>query len=96
MLLIAAIGGIFNYSYSQAVDFGHELPYYASKVGAEVTRFRKEAESFEVLPSEHEKEALNVHPTPDWAAILRRGFGSLGTAILAGSFVPFLTSSGTY
>jgi len=91
LLLAAAIGGIFYYSYNQAVEFAQQLPHFASKVRADVMRFRKQAESFEVLAPEHEKGVLNVHPTADWTDILTRGFGSLGTALLACSFVPFLT-----
>jgi len=90
LLLIAAMGGTFYYSYNQGVAFVQELPHYVGKVRAEVSRFRKKAESLEVLPPEHEKGVLNVRPTEDWADILTRGFGSLGTALLAGSFVPFL------
>jgi predicted PurR-regulated permease PerM len=90
LLLMAGIGGISYYSYNKAADFVHEMPKYIGKVRAEVTRFRKKAESFEVLTPEHERGVLNVHPTPDWTDILTRGFGSVGTALLAGSFVPLL------
>lgn len=90
LLLAAGMGEIFYYSYNQAVDFGDQFPYYAGKVRSEILQFRKKAESLNVLPTEHEKGVVNVRTTPDWTDILTRGFGSLGTLIAAGSFVPFL------
>jgi predicted PurR-regulated permease PerM len=90
LLLIAAVGGIFYYSYNQATDFARDLPKYVGKVRAEVSRFRKRAESLEVLTPEHEKGVINVRPAQDWTDVLTRGFGSLGTALLAGSSVPLL------
>jgi predicted PurR-regulated permease PerM len=90
LLLTVAIGGIFYFSYNQAAAFVQELPKYAGRVREEVMRFRKSAEDFEVLTTEEEKGVVKVRPATDWADILTRGFGSVGTAVLAGSFVPFL------
>jgi predicted PurR-regulated permease PerM len=90
LLLLAALGGIVSYSYNQAATLVQDLPKYASKVREEVLRFRKQAESFEVLPPEHEKGVLSVRPATDWTDVLTRGFGSASAAILAVSFVPFL------
>lgn len=90
LLLIAAIGGIFYFSYNQAAAFVHELPKYAGKVREEVMSFRKSAENLEVLTPETENGVVKVRPATDWTDILTRGFGSVGTAVLAGSFVPFL------
>ena len=90
LLVIAAFGGIFYFSYSEAATFAQELPKYAGQVREEVLRFRKSAENFEGLNPEPEKDVVKVRPATDWTDILTRGFGSVGTAILAGSFVPFL------
>jgi predicted PurR-regulated permease PerM len=90
VLLVAAICGIFYFSYNQATTFVHDLPKYAGRVREEVMSFRKSAESFEGLSLEQEKDVVKVRPATDWTETLTRGFGSVGTAVLAGSFVPFL------
>jgi predicted PurR-regulated permease PerM len=90
LLLIAAIGGIFYYSYNQAAALARDLPKYAGEVREEAMRFRKKAESFQVLAPEHEKGVVSVRPASDWTDILTRNFGSVGTAILVASFIPFL------
>jgi predicted PurR-regulated permease PerM len=90
LLLVAAIGGIFYFSYNQAAAFVHELPKYAGKVREEIMSFRKSAEDWAALNPEPEKDVVKIRPATDWTDILTRGFGSVGTAVLAGSFVPFL------
>lgn len=90
LLLIAVIGGIFYYSYNQAVALAEDLPKYATEIREQIMRFRKKAEKFEVLGPEHEKGVVSVRPATDWSDILTRGFGSVGTGILVGSFIPFL------
>jgi len=90
LLVVAGIGGIFYFSYSQAAIFAHELPKYAGQVREEVLRFRTSAENFEGLNAEPEKDVVKVRPATNWTDILTRGFGSVGTAILAATFVPFL------
>jgi predicted PurR-regulated permease PerM len=90
LLLLGALGGTVYYSYNQAATLVQDLPKYTGKVRDEVMRFRKRAESFEVLPPEHERGVVSVRPATDWTDVLTRGFGSASTAILAVSFIPFL------
>ena len=90
LLLLGALAGVVYYSYNQAATLVQDLPKYTGKVREEVMRFRKRAESFEVLPPEHEKGVLSVRPATDWTDVLTRGFGSASAAVLAVSFVPFL------
>jgi predicted PurR-regulated permease PerM len=90
VLLLAALAGIVYFSYNQATTLVQDLPKYTSKVRDEVLRFRKRAESFEVLPPEHEKGVVSVRPATDWTDVLTRGFGSASAAVLAVSFIPFL------
>ena len=90
LLLLAALGGIVYYSYNQAATLFHDLPKYTTKVRDEVMRYRRQAESLEVLAPEHEKGVLSVRPATDWTDVLTRGFGSVSGAVLAVSFVPFL------
>jgi predicted PurR-regulated permease PerM len=90
LLLLAALGGIVNYSYNQAATLLQDLPKYTNKVRDEALRFRKSAERFEVLSPEHEKGVVSVRPATDWTDVLTRGFGSVSAAVLAVSFVPFL------
>jgi len=90
VLLVTVLLGIVYASYNQATILMQDLPKYASKIRAEVMRFRTQAESLEVLEPEPEKDVVNVRPARDWTDILTRGFGSASTAILSVSFVPFL------
>jgi predicted PurR-regulated permease PerM len=90
LLLLAAITGIFYFSYNQAMSLVEDLPKYTTKIRQETMRFRQRAESFEVLNPQHEKGVLNVRPATDWTELLTRGFGSVSQAIFAASFVPFL------
>jgi predicted PurR-regulated permease PerM len=90
LLLLAALGGVIYYSYNQAANLLQDLPKYTTKVRQEAMRYRKQAESLEVLNPEHEKGVVSVRPATDWTDVLTRGFGSVSAAVLAVSFVPFL------
>jgi predicted PurR-regulated permease PerM len=90
LLLLTIVNGIVYYSYNQASAFLQDLPKYADKIREEIARFRKQAESFQVLNSEQEKSVVNVYPTTTWTDILTESFGSVTQALLAASFVPFL------
>jgi predicted PurR-regulated permease PerM len=90
-LLLAALVGVVYFSYNEATTLLQDLPKYTTKLRDEVGRFRKQAESFQVLPPEHEKGVINVRPATDWTDVLTRGFGSASSALLAVSFVPFLS-----
>jgi predicted PurR-regulated permease PerM len=90
LLFLAAIVGMVYYSSNQALSFAEDLPKYTTKMREEIMRFRKQAETFEVLNPEHEKGVVNVRPATDWGELVTRGFGSVGQAILAASFIPFL------
>ncbi|MGH9513905.1 MAG: AI-2E family transporter [Terriglobales bacterium] len=89
LLLVAVIVGIFYASYNQAVSLVQDLPKYANKVREESMRFRRQAESLEVL-NPKEKGVVNVRPATDWTDVLTRGVGSISQFVLAASFVPFL------
>ncbi len=90
LLLLAAIGALVYASYNQASSLAQDLPKYASNIREELLRFRKKAETFEVLNPQHERGVLNVRPATDWANILSQGFGSVSQMLVAASFVPFL------
>ena len=91
LLLLGALVGVIDYSYNQAATFLQDLPKYTAKARDEIMRFRKQAETLQVLNPEHERGVVSVRPATDWTDILTRGFGSLGQALVAASFVPFLT-----
>jgi len=90
LLLVALLMGIVNFSYNQAASLADDLPKYTSKIQEQFLQFRKKAESLQMLNPEHEKGVLSVRPATDWGSLLTQGFGSMGHALLAGSFVPFL------
>jgi predicted PurR-regulated permease PerM len=89
LLLMAAAGSAFYFSYSQAMILLQDLPKYTVQVREEVVRYRKKAETLEVLNPE-QKGVMNVRPATDWSDLLKRGFGSLTALMFAASFVPFL------
>jgi predicted PurR-regulated permease PerM len=90
LLFLAALVGTIYYSSNQALVFVQDLPKYTTKIREEVMRYRKKAETFEVLNPEHERGVLSVRPATDWGDLLSRSFGSVGEAMFAASFVPFL------
>jgi predicted PurR-regulated permease PerM len=90
LLLLTVLIGVVDFSYNQASVFLQDLPKYTTRVREEFARFRKQAESFEVLSPEHERGIISVRAATDWTGILTRGFGSVSQAVLAASFVPFL------
>lgn len=90
LLLLTVVNGGVYYSYNQASAFLQDLPKYTNQIREAITRFRKQAESFQVLNSAPEKNVVNVYPTTTWTDILTESFGSVTQALLAASFVPFL------
>jgi predicted PurR-regulated permease PerM len=90
LLLITAGAGVVYSSYNQAANLEQDIPKYANRIRDEVMRFRKRAETFEVLTPEHEKGVLSVRPATDWGDLVSRYFGSVSEAIGIIGFIPFL------
>jgi predicted PurR-regulated permease PerM len=90
LLLVALLVAIVNFSYNQVANLADDLPKYTVKIQEQFLQFRKKAESLQVLNPQHEKGIVSVRPATDWGSLLTQGFGSMGHALLAGSFVPFL------
>ena len=90
LLLVGAVGSTIYYSYSQATTLLQDVPKYTAKIREQALRYRKQAETLEVLSPEHEKGVMSVRPATDWTDVLKRGFGSVSEAVFAASFVPFL------
>ncbi len=91
LLLIAVLVGVVYFSYNQVTSLLVDLPKYSNQIRDEMLKFRKKAESFEVLNPQHERGVVNFRQAPDWTGILTRGFGSVSQVIFALSFIPFLT-----
>jgi len=89
LLLLASLGGLVYFSYNEAATLAQDLPKYAGVVRAEMLRFRKGAENLAFF-TPRETGVVRVRQATNWTDILTRGFGSVGTAILAGSFIPVL------
>src|ERR1017187_2322584 len=49
LLLLAVVGGVIYFSSNQALIFAQDLPKYTTRVREEVMRFRKQAETLQVL-----------------------------------------------
>lgn len=90
LLVLAVLGGLAYASYNQAVSLTQDLPKYASNIREELLRFRKKAETFEVLNPQHERGVVSVRPATDWANLATQSFGSVSQFLFAASFVPFL------
>jgi predicted PurR-regulated permease PerM len=90
LLLVSAVLGISYYSANQALAFLQDLPKYASGIREKIASVTKSAESLSALGPDQEKGVLKVHATESWADILSGSFGSVGRAMMAASFVPFL------
>jgi predicted PurR-regulated permease PerM len=90
LLVFAVLGGISYISYNQAVSLANDLPKYAAKLREEMLQYRRKAESLEVLNPQHERGVVSVRPATDWVGLITRGFGSVGQAAFAASFIPFL------
>jgi putative permease len=89
LVLMASLVGLVYFSYNEAATLVQDLPKYAGVVRAEVLRFRKGAENLAFF-APRETGVVRVRQATNWTDVLTRGFGSVGTAILAGSFIPVL------
>lgn len=101
VVLLAIVGGITYLSYNQAASFVQNLPQYSGKIREELGHLRQKAERIESriegTPEEPTSPAsgnpgvfFNSVRGSNWTELLTRGFGSLSSALVAGSFVPFL------
>jgi predicted PurR-regulated permease PerM len=91
LLLLTVVSGLVYVSSNQALIFAQDLPKYTKRVDEELMRFRKQAETLEVLAPQHEKGVISVRPATEWTDLFASSFGSVSQAILLASFVPFLT-----
>jgi predicted PurR-regulated permease PerM len=90
LIFIGALGGVVYFSSNQALTFLEDLPKYTAKFREDFVRYSKKAETLQVLNPEHERGVVSVRPATDWGELLTRGFGSVGQAVFAASFIPFL------
>src|SRR5438270_4171904 len=89
-LLIALLGGLAYLGVNQVSGLLEELPRHSSEIRRDLSKFAGKAQKLEVLNPAPDKGAVKVRETPDWTALLSRGFGSVSQGILAASFIPFL------
>ncbi len=90
LLLLGVVSGVVYFSSNQALIFAQDLPKYNNRMREEFMRFRKQAETLEVLAPQHEKGVISVRPATDWTDLFTSSFGSVSQAVLLASFVPFL------
>ncbi|MFB3917914.1 MAG: AI-2E family transporter [Terriglobales bacterium] len=95
LLFLAALYGLFYFSYSRAVEFAQELPRYEGEIRKVASHLRQKAESIQkttkrVLPEPEKQSAqVKVEQSRSWATFLA-GLGSVTEMVLAVSFIPFL------
>src|SRR5579872_6136820 len=98
LLLIIVASGVTYFFYSRAVDFATELPKYSGHIRETMAGVRAQANKIEestrsfIASPKAEKRAVpvEIQETPGLSRVISAGSGTLGEAVLAASFVPFL------
>ena len=98
LLMVALAVSLIHFFYSRAVDFATELPKYSGKIHSAIAGFRAQTEKIEesagsVIASPKPAKqpiAVEIHQSTGLSSIISAGSGTLGDALLAVSFVPFL------
>ncbi len=98
LLLIIVASGVTYFFYSRAVDFATELPKYSGRIRETMAGVRAQANKIEestrsfIASPKAEKRAVpvEIQETPGLSRVISAGSGTLGEAVLAASFVPFL------
>ena len=96
-MLVAGIGIVSYLSYARALEFMSQVPEYRTRLQHIVNEIRSQAEKFEkstetVLPSEpEEKNTVTVREHSGLRSFIGQNASSFTEALLAISFVPFLT-----
>lgn len=96
LLFMAALYGLFYFSYSRALGFARELPRYEGEIRKVINHIREKAESVQkttqgVLSPGQKQETggVRVQQSNFWASVLS-GVGSVTEVIFTVSFIPFL------
>ncbi|HKR85476.1 MAG TPA: AI-2E family transporter [Terriglobales bacterium] len=90
-LLLAVLASITYYGVNQASSLVEELPKYAGRIRHDIAQLSRKTQKLEVLNPSPDKATIKVQQTQSFTELLSRGFGSLTEALLAASFIPFLT-----
>jgi predicted PurR-regulated permease PerM len=90
-LLVAVLGAATYFGVNQASNLVEELPKYAGRIRQDMAKLSRKTQKLEVLNPAADKETIKVQQTQSFTDLLSRGFGSVTEALLAASFIPFLT-----
>jgi predicted PurR-regulated permease PerM len=97
-LLVAVTAGLIYFFYGRAVDFATQLPKYSSKIRSTLAVLREETNKIEesaraviaAPKTGRPPVSVEVREPPALTRVISAGGASLGEALLAISFVPFL------
>ena len=97
LLAVAAVlYGISYVFYSRAVQFAHQLPKYSAEIRQVIDKFTEKeraltAPAQAAASSNNQKQVIEVNQQPSVWNTIGSGLGAATDALLAASFVPFLT-----
>jgi len=89
--LLAVFGAATYFGVNQASNLVEELPKYAGRIRQDMAKLSRKTQKLEVLNPAADKQTIKVQQTQSFTDLLSRGFGSITEAVLAASFIPFLT-----
>ena len=98
VLLVGLAGGLTSFFYGRAVDFARQLPKYSGKIRSTLADLREQTNQIEestraVIASPRTGKAplaVEVQEAPGLSRVISASGGTLGEALLAVTFVPFL------
>lgn len=95
VLFLAAIYGIFYFSYTRALAFMDEFPRYSGEIRHMVVHVRQKAEKIQqttdsALDSGSQKNAASASPHANWSDLIANNVGSITEVVFIVSFIPFL------
>lgn len=97
--LLAVAAGLYGASYvfyNRAVDFAHQLPKYSAEIRQFIDQYTEKERALtaplqEAAPESGQRQIIHVTQQPSVWNTIGSGLGAATDALLAASFVPFLT-----
>jgi predicted PurR-regulated permease PerM len=95
-MVAACLYGVSYVFYNRAVDFAHQLPKYSAEIRQFVDQYTAKERALtaplqQAAPESSQRETIHVTQQPSVWNTIGSGLGAATDALLAASFVPFLT-----